>query len=176
MIFMKIKYLEPTALLKHYGQVGQILDGLWFMEVEKEIGFEKAFKIDEQVWRIFAPKEAKRIKSLLGFEKPTFQDIEKALTLAIFDQSLSWTLEKVSEEPPIIRMNVDECKTLAGMRKVGRNREQSDRICYHVGMAFFETFVQALLPGTQVVCTHCPGREQPGMKGVCGWEFRLPVE
>src|SRR6056297_1048247 len=117
------------GLSKHYAILAQILDGLWYLEVEKKLGFETAYEIDEAVWERFSRKEAKRLQTLLGFDKPSYDDVKKILELAIFDQSLEFTLEKISEEPLTIKMMVPRCKTLRGMQKVGRPDEQIYKIC-----------------------------------------------
>lgn len=170
---MEIDQIDPEKILKHYGQIGQILDGLWFMELDKELGFEKTLAIDEKVWKIFPPKEAKRIKSLLGFDKPTINDIQNALKLAIFNQSLQWTLEEVSSSPMVIRIKVKECKTLKGMQAVGRSVEQINRVCYEIGIAYFESFLNALSSGVKVKCVHCPGHGVKNTEDVCVWEFEF---
>jgi hypothetical protein len=170
---MDIGQIDSEKMLKHYGQIGQILDGLWFLQLEKEFGFEKAIAIDEQVWKVFPPKEAKRIKNLLGFEKPTINDIQNALKLAIFNQSLEWTLDEVSSSPMVIRIRVKNCKTLKGMQAVGRTQEQINRVCYEIGIAYFESFLNALSPGVQVKCVHCPGRGEKTTDDVCAWEFQF---
>lgn len=170
---MNIDQIDPEKILKHYGQIGQILDGLWFIELEKELGFEKTLAIDEKVWKIFPQKEAKRIKSLLGFDKPNIKDIQNALKLAVFNQSLQWTLEEISDSPMIIRMRINGCKTLKGMQTVGRTQEQINRVCYEIGIAYFESFLNALSPAVKVNCIHCPGRGEKITDDVCVWEFQF---
>ena len=43
-------------------------DGLWFQEVEKEFGMEKAIELDRRAWEKFTVVEAKRIMKRLNME------------------------------------------------------------------------------------------------------------
>jgi hypothetical protein len=57
---------QITAYLQRsYGAV----DGLWFMKVEEDAGFDKALDIDEKVWQVMPKIQARAIKSFLGKEK-----------------------------------------------------------------------------------------------------------
>ncbi|SRR6056297_867841 len=173
--------IELEKLKEHYAILTQIVDGLWYLEVEKELGFDKAYEIDEAVWERFSRKEAKRLKRLLGFENPSFEDIQKMLELAIFDQSLEFELIKEKEDPLTIRMDVSQCKTYRGMEKVGRPADQIYRICKGIGLAFFRNLLKAIVPETTVKCLFCPfgeGDEKipEGSEYVCAWEFVLPLK
>lgn len=44
------------------------VDGLWFLEVEREMGFKKAFEIDLEVWKRYGRIIIKRIKKSFGIE------------------------------------------------------------------------------------------------------------
>jgi hypothetical protein len=171
----RLSEISAEDLLKHYGQVGQVLDGLWFVELEKTVGFDRALAVDENVWKIFPVKEVRRMKSLLGFDKITFEVLQDMMTLAIFNQSLAWNLKKVADKPLIVHLEVQNCKTYTGMQKIGRSQEQIAKVCYEIGIAYFEAMFKELAPGTQISCLHCPGRSMPDAQGVCAWEFRFPV-
>ncbi|MHA1872372.1 MAG: DUF6125 family protein, partial [Promethearchaeota archaeon] len=77
-----------------YGVLGQILDGLWFMETEKRFGFDKAFEIDDAVWEIFAEKEAKRVLKFLGLQSPKPEDLPEIFKYGLFNQTIEYKFER----------------------------------------------------------------------------------
>ncbi|MHA1338603.1 MAG: DUF6125 family protein [Promethearchaeota archaeon] len=170
--------VDKDRLIKEYGLLGQILDGLWFITLEKKFGFENAYKIDEEVWEIYSAKEAKRLKRLLGFEQPTIEDIKNILKLSLFNQSLEFQIKVLQQDPTILRFIVTNCKTLKGMHKVGRSKDQIEKICEGIGIAFFSSMLNAIVPNTKVKCVSCPYHpENDSMKDesqVCSWDFIFP--
>ncbi|MHA1734268.1 MAG: DUF6125 family protein [Promethearchaeota archaeon] len=163
------------------GQLGQILDGLWFLETERRFGFERAYEIDEAVWASYSRKEARRLRDYLGFERPSLDDIREVLSLSLFNQSVQFETRVASLDPVIVHFVVRECKTLVGMRRVGRGDGEVHRICEGIGRVFFENLLGELVPGTTVECLSCPpeseatvgGTQYPAAK--CSWVFEFPA-
>lgn len=56
----KIQYLKRS-----YSAV----DGLWFMKVEEEYGFDIALTIDNEVWKVMPKIQARFLKSAFGADK-----------------------------------------------------------------------------------------------------------
>lgn len=56
----KIRYLRRS-----YSAV----DGLWFMKIEEDYGFDKALSIDNEVWKIMPKIQARFLKSIYGLDK-----------------------------------------------------------------------------------------------------------
>ena len=161
-----------------YGKLGQVLDGLWYLEIEKKFGFDVAYEIDEKVWEIFGRKEAKRLKRFLGIEKCTPDDVIKIFKLSLFNQSLVFDIKQVNDDPITIRAIVTDCKTLRGMVSVGRPDDQIEKICRGIGIAFFKTMMEELVPGSVIKCVSCPHLEEcDSIKDdsqVCTWDFVFP--
>jgi hypothetical protein len=44
------------------------VDGLWFMQAEKELGFERALELDRDVWQVMPKIQARWLKHALGQE------------------------------------------------------------------------------------------------------------
>ena len=42
------------------------VDGLWFMKVEEQMGFERALQIDEAVWAVLPKIQARTLKAMLN--------------------------------------------------------------------------------------------------------------
>lgn len=168
--------MDPSKdqLMKHFGQVGQILDGLWFLEVEKKFGFDIAYEIDEIVWKNFARKEAKKIRDLFGLKQVGFEELKDILRHLIFNQSLEYEIKDVSDPSGIqkkLQFDVNKCKTYEGMRKVGRSDDQIAKICYGIEIALLEGVVKEFFPNAQIRCRCCPKDKACNTIPVCSWEI-----
>lgn len=171
---------EKNKLTKTYGKLGQILDGLWFLEVEKELGFKAAYEIDEKVWARYSRKEAKRLKNHLDIDQVTIDDCIRVFNLTLFNQSLTYEIDRVKENPHILRCNVTKCKTYNGMEYVKRPKDQIYKVCEGIGLVFFRNMLDELIPGTTVNCISCPYHPQndslQGKDFICVWEFKFPED
>lgn len=49
-----------------YDRSYKAVDGLWFMKVEDNYGFERALEIDKEVWKVVPKIQARLLKSMLG--------------------------------------------------------------------------------------------------------------
>jgi len=181
------KIKQNKGLNKLYGKLAQILDGLWFLETEKRLGFEKAYEIDEAVWSVFGRKEADRILKFLGLKKGKvmISDLPKILQLSLFNQSIKYEFNTPEREKGsdgnfrIFRFRVIDCKTYKGMEKVKRPPLQIRRICEGIGLVFYKNMLDELFPGSIVSCISCPYHDNDSTKDptqICTWEFRIPVK
>jgi hypothetical protein len=165
---------EYTKLQKLYGQLGQILDGVWFTCVEKAVGFEKAYEIDDEVWKIYSRKEAKRLRSFFGFTTPNVSNIENVIRYSLFAQSLEFDLIVKQKSPLILHMLVKTCKTIVGMEKMGRSADQIDHICRGIGLTYFGALLDEISSGVIIRCQFTPITKSEQEKFVCVWEFEFP--
>lgn len=167
---------ETNEICGLYGKLGQILDGTWFLEIEKRLGFDVAYEIDEAVWKTYTKKEAKRLKEFLKIEKPTLEDIKKLFKMPLFNQSLKYEFETFKDKPNLLRLVVTDCKTLKGMETVKRSKEQIKKICIGIGEAYFPIIMNELVPGTKTKCVSCPYNTIPYREHVCIWDFEFPTK
>ncbi|MBN2160159.1 MAG: hypothetical protein JW807_12245, partial [Spirochaetes bacterium] len=61
-----MEQLNQDELLKLVKSAITAIDGLWFLELEKEAGFDRAFEIDLAVWKKYGPVMIKRITKMLS--------------------------------------------------------------------------------------------------------------
>ncbi|MBD3227746.1 MAG: hypothetical protein GF329_06120 [Candidatus Lokiarchaeota archaeon] len=177
---LTIKKPDPERLRNLYSILGQVLDGLWFLEAEKEMGFDKAFEIDEKVWKIYASKETKRILSILLDrsvrntdipKKKVLEILEEILKISLFNQSIQYEINK-NEEMATLNFKVVDCKTLKGMKKVGRPLNQAKKICKDIGIAYYENMASTLHPGLRVECVSIPNSYNIDKNPIlCEWKF-----
>ena len=56
--------------IKEYLQNGYVkVDGLWFLKIEEQFGFEKALDIDLEVWKVMPKIQARYLKSVPGIKE-----------------------------------------------------------------------------------------------------------
>jgi hypothetical protein len=173
---------NPSDLTGLYSILGQVLDGLWFLETENRLGFDKALEIDLAVWEIYSRKETKRILSLL-LENPEdrfnyslekfFKLLEQVLKISLFNQSINFNM-KISLDEKTLTFSVEKCKTLKGMEKVGRPMDQAKKICKDIGLAYYENMAQEFHPDLKIDCLTVPDSYNIE-KGatLCSWKFSL---
>jgi hypothetical protein len=58
--------LSPDQTLEYLRRSYSSVDGLWFMKVEEDAGFDKALDIDEKVWHVMPKIQARAMKSFYG--------------------------------------------------------------------------------------------------------------
>jgi hypothetical protein len=161
----------------------QILDGLWFIQIEKKFGFDTAMEIDNAVWEIYSRKEGERLIKTVGKTpgQGTLKDLQELLPLSMFNQTLDFKTD-LHLNGGILVFLVTLCKTKEGMERVGRSQEQIFTICKQIGLTFFTSFARAINPSIKVECLFCPlmpkrekrdpdQLEEKG--GLCGWKFSL---
>lgn len=169
---------EARGLNDLYASLFQTLDGLWFVKVEEALGFEKALAIDDAVWRGFGQREARRLVRfyqnlhVLSDGDDPIHVLKSIIGKSLFNKTLAFTIEEASERGFVFV--VDACKTHEGMRKIGRSDEQLRAVCVGIGMAFFESFAQAVDDRFVVECLHAPLVTADAWKQhLCAWRFSL---
>jgi len=175
-----VNEIEYKDLMKLYPVLGQVLDGLWFLEVEKNFGFDKALEIDSAVWEIYSKNETKRLLKLLLknpedrfklSDKELIDLLEQILKLSLFNQSVEYVIERISENKGLI-LKVYDCKTLRGMKKVGRNLKQVESICRDIGLVYYENMAKEFHPKLKVECLSIPKSfENIGNSVLCSWKL-----
>lgn len=58
--------LDETKRAQYLHRSYTAVDGLWFVKVQEQFGFDKSLEIDEQVWKIMAKIQARKMKDLAG--------------------------------------------------------------------------------------------------------------
>lgn len=105
-----------------------VADGLWFMKVEEEYGFEKALQLDEEVWKVLPKIQARMIMAMMGLNKGfdgLCQGIETRLCLEGFEFQLE-------RRENCLEVEVRRCPWHDTMVKSGRQNLSGtvgERIC-----------------------------------------------
>ncbi len=99
------------------------VDGLWFLKVEEQLGFDAALELDVAVWQVLPKLQARALKRLLGLN-----DGREALRLALQEKltldGFAFTLADTADG---LCLTVQACPWLALLQKSGREHV-ADRI------------------------------------------------
>ncbi len=60
--------LTDKQKMEYFHRSYLAVDGLWFMKIEENFGFETALKMDEAVWKILPKIQSRIIKAMMNHE------------------------------------------------------------------------------------------------------------
>ena len=143
------------------------MDGLWFLAVEEEYGFDAALELDIRVWEKLGSIQARRMVN--GF--------------AIKEDNPLRTLIRALEVDSILRIYAPEAPVLTDSKAILRCTDcppQKARVrdgkgefdCKGVGIAFFKAYAEAIDPRIKLTCLVCPPDAHPPQYW-CEWQFEL---
>ena len=94
------------------------VDGLWFVKIEEEFGFEKALEIDKQVWDVMPKIQARKIKQLTGLSRG-LDDLCEALQAKLNMDGFDFTVNKDKHEPSFT-VSIKTCPWHEILKNCGR--------------------------------------------------------
>jgi len=137
-----MREVSDADKLFYYERNFVTLDGLWMLEVEKEVGWNIALKIDVTVWTRLFKIIIRRLKKYLKIETNSLNDLVEIITFRWSIEGWKYNINKISESEIIIEVN--QCPYKASM---DRNEDRHDRIplicknmCFPFYKASFEDF------------------------------------
>ena len=156
---------QLVELVKLLAGNSTTIDGLWFTQVEDKFGIDAAIDIDMQVWRRYAPIEAKRIKERMGIKEGGLDGFSRALKFSAWVSADGFDATIKKDKDNVV-FTVTGCRPQAARIRSGRNEFP----CKPVGIEFFKEFVKTFGTDIKVRCLVCPPDEHPD--GIwCSWEF-----
>jgi len=144
------------------------IDGLWFLAIEEQFGFEKAFQMNQVVWQQAGPILGRRLLKNIDTE----------------GKSLLRILMELLQADPLMYVHKPEVVELTEKRAVFRCNEcpvQIARIRDGKGVydgipgcsLLFDAYAKVVNPRIIVTCNACaPNPENPDYW--CEWVFELP--
>ena len=162
---------DPPSAAAYFRRSYSAVDGLWFVQVEEQFGFEAALDLDLAVWRVMPKIQARYLQNLTG------QRADLAALALCLGQKLTWedySHSMALDEPTgLLEVAISACPWHQLLARSGRTHlapRIGPLICaaeYAIWAAEFSD-VQVLLsasvdPG---ICQGC----SPG--GVCTLSFR----
>ena len=145
-------------------------DGLWFLEVEKLLGMEKAIELDRNAWAHFTVLEANRIMQRHNLPKNGgLKTLKQALAYRLY--ACINTQEIVEETDNSFVFRMKECRVQAARQRAGRPPFP----CKSVGIVEYSGFASTIDPRIKTECIGCPPDEKHP-EYFCAWRFTMPAE
>ncbi|MDH7479319.1 MAG: DUF6125 family protein [Syntrophomonadaceae bacterium] len=157
-------------LLEYIGwmaQLWQVLDGVWFMAVEKAYGQETALEMDWQAWKHYSVSETKRLMKWLGLT-PGGGIFALRQLLALRPQARLNPCEFIENGENELIYRIKSCRVQAARRRAGL----PDHPCKRIGVTEYEELARVVDPRIRVSCLYCPPDSCPE-DYACAWKFEL---
>lgn len=148
-------------LLWHY----RVMDGFWFLFVEKEYGRKAAEYLDELVWAKIAGMSAKDLVQRFNIQEKGIKGLVKALQFLPWTMLVGYHVSQTGEDEALV--TVPECPTQMARVKHGLPEFH----CQDMHQAEFESFAHAIDPRIKVECLLAPPDHPPDM--FCKWRFTI---
>jgi hypothetical protein len=157
----------PRALLEDAAKLWLAHDGLWFQEVEKLLGIDKAIELDRNAWERFTVIEAGRIMKR--------QQLPENGGLEILKQALGYRLyayiniqDIVEETPDSFLFRMRDCRVQSARHRKGLQPFP----CKSVGIVEYSGFARTIDPRIKTECIGCPPDEKHPDYW-CAWRFSI---
>jgi hypothetical protein len=124
------------------------LDGLWMLESEKEVGWEKALRIDKNVWIKLMEIIFRRIKKYLKIEKNDLNELVEILTFRWSIEGWKYSINNSSEFEA--KIEIKECPYKAIMDRNHERQEKIPLICKDMCIPFYEAVLNDFNPKIQL--------------------------
>ncbi|MBN1901558.1 hypothetical protein JW926_09580 [Candidatus Sumerlaeota bacterium] len=121
--------LNHEQIKEYLSQSYAKVDGLWFVKIEKQYGFDAALDIDEEVWKIM-PKIQARFLKKIGNREKGLDDLLDCLAAKLSIEGYVFSSEFKNKKELII--SIRECPWYKIMAESGRAHLSSvigPRIC-----------------------------------------------
>lgn len=158
---------QKSSLLSDSAKLWLAHDGLWFLNVERRFGIEKAIEIDINAWKEFTVIEAKRIMERLSIQKNGgLSTLKTALKFRLYAYINRQEIIDEGEKSFIFRMN--SCRVQEARKKKGL----LDFPCKSVGIVEYSYFAKTIDERIETECLYCPPDNHPE-DSWCAWRFRI---
>jgi hypothetical protein len=121
------------------------LDGLWFLGVEEEFGFDGALKVDIEVWRRFGQVLIRRMKKMWNHQQLSREQILRYLDILYVFGHLK--VDKVIVEGNSYTYIVEQCPWWDNLKRAGREKLIP---CHVVDIEMFRAWLEVLDPEARV--------------------------
>ena len=166
--YLKLPRKDLNSLFEFYLRKLQLVDGLWFLDVEDRFGTKQATDINCNVWGKVGRRDAQRARSMLsvtGVGIPALTDALKKTYMAFAD----WEMIQVSDTHAIFRV------TTCYPQKARIEKGKGVFDCRSTQEAFFTGYAQGIDSAFAVRCGFCPPDKYFDDLW-CEWHFYIKEE
>ncbi len=164
--YAKLSRQELIELLVAFGRQGLVLDGLWFLGVEKRWGHQAALEVDEEMWHRYGSNEARRLMKVLGIQQ--VQSLEEVQRIFLLTPIWGMLGARAEVEGDRCYLWVTDCLP----QKARIRKGLGEFACQQTGVNYFSTFLETLNPRLKFTCSFCPPGDHPKDQW-CRWEVRF---
>ena len=157
---------ELSKKLQLAAELSTALDGLWFLAVEKAMGFDKALDMDIDVWAKYAPVSVRRMRKYFNLSENGLQAIKEVIKYDPIWFSIDF--EFMENTPQRLVFQVNRCPVLEAQERMGRKI----LTCVPVETAYLSKLAEALDPRIRFKALRLPPRQSPD-EMCCSWLFFL---
>ncbi len=163
----KLSKEQLIGMLDDFAKNWLAHDGLWFQQVEKNYGIEKAIELDTEAWRTFTKIEAKRIMARHNIAANSgLEGLKKALSFRLYSRLNIQSIVEEAENSFVFQMN--RCRV-----QYSRNRKGlPDFPCKSVGIVEYSEFAKTIDERIKTTCIACPPDKHPDTF-YCAWKFYI---
>ena len=140
------------------------VDGLYFLEIEKQYGTKTATEVDCTVWEIMGKIEARKLKEFFHIKDNTIPAVISALRYT------SWALDLEESEIVVEKNHAVIRNTYCRVQNTRISKGLSEFGCKPVRFGFLKAFVKEFNPEISVKCNVCPPDKHTDDLW-CEWEF-----
>jgi len=165
-MIQNLEDLSREELIKRVqlnADLAQVVDGLWFIAVEKDSDFNRALDMDIDVWKNYVHVSKKRIQKYFNISSIGLAAVKEFLE---YDPWLE--IEIQEETPERLVFQITNCPGLEAMEKMGRKM----LTCDPVEIEYFTELVGSIDPRIKVTPLKLPPRQSPD-DICCKWLFTL---
>lgn len=109
--------LDDSQAIEFFRRSYSAVDGLWFMRVEQQLGFEAALELDDQVWKVMPKIQARFLKRMTGQERG-LKALRECLSIKWRWEGYALDISNACDDD--ITVTIRECPWYAAMQNSGR--------------------------------------------------------
>ncbi len=100
--------LKKEQIIEYFRRSYATVDGLWFLKVEDDYGFDVALKIDEGVWKVLPKIQARLLKSMGGGMEQGLESLLECLITKLTLEGFRFRTGSIKEEDGF-RIIIESC-------------------------------------------------------------------
>jgi hypothetical protein len=89
---------DKRNLLEYFKKSYFSVDGLWFVKLEEEFGFEKALEIDKKVWEILPKIQARHLRRILDVQENGIEPFFEVIKVKLEGEGYDFVLDSGARE------------------------------------------------------------------------------
>ena len=139
-----MRKVTDTDKLFYFEKNFVTLDGLWMLETEKVVGWDKALEIDNTVWIRLLKIIVRRIKNYLRIETNTLLDLVEIITFRWSIEGWDYTINIISDSD--IKIEINKCPYKSSMDRNEDRNEKIPLICKNMCKVIYTQLTEGFNP------------------------------